>query len=730
MDWSSLFLNSKNQNDLVKKLKEILGNNTPNSEISEAVDNADISIFAQYSNEMEEYVSDEFTASHQTDSYEINRTDKSLENNFVISVDDAEKLQDKNTSEISTETATDESPNEEQKVKDLLESMYNDEKVVKALDADNDGILSDEEKSMFESYIVGYKNNGNTLTEADVQAAYDDIRKGEFNYGNTEATDPTDPTDATDPTDPTDATDSTAATDPTDPSEPDTNVPADTAQADSAGSPSGSSRAGGGSYSGGVDGGSGLTPGSSLGSDSTDTAATSGDISGKSVEELESMKSTKQSEIGDARQELNDVYSGNNEEVKKAMEDEDQAKEDYLEAVKNDEQISDELKTDLEKTLNDISSKEDEINSLKVDLNDAEAKVTDQEALISDDEANISAIESTLSSLRGQTSDDPEVQAQIDANISELEAKKTEAEAKRDADQAVLDDELIPARDDIKNTKIPEAEGQLKDLVTHKDEIQKEIEETCSEETKEAIQKASEAYDTAREEVPKIQEEQKAAAQSKIDGLQTELDKINEELKTKKAEEVKNKYSVSDYEFDFDYKFVGNQENDLKKFKELFEENKDKYQKVADATGVPAELIAAIHWRESSGNFSTYLHNGDPLGKPTTHVPAGLYFEDWTEAAIDAINKEKEQFITYRKKQGLPYNSTNFSENFKDIKCWYDYAEAYNGLGNYNHGRLSSYVWAGSDKYTSGKYVADHKYDPNTVDKQLGVAIMLKYLLS
>ena len=86
MDWSSLFLNSKNQNDLVKKLKEILGNNTPNSEISEAVDNADISIFAQYSNEMEEYVSDEFTASHQTDSYEINRTDKSLENNFVIQV--------------------------------------------------------------------------------------------------------------------------------------------------------------------------------------------------------------------------------------------------------------------------------------------------------------------------------------------------------------------------------------------------------------------------------------------------------------------------------------------------------------------------------------------------------------------------------------------------------------------------------------------------------------------
>lgn len=31
-------------------------------------------------------------------------------------------------------------------------------------------------------------------------------------------------------------------------------------------------------------------------------------------------------------------------------------------------------------------------------------------------------------------------------------------------------------------------------------------------------------------------------------------------------------------------------------------------------TGVPARPIAALHWRESSGNFNTYLHQGAPLG--------------------------------------------------------------------------------------------------------------------
>ena len=33
---------------------------------------------------------------------------------------------------------------------------------------------------------------------------------------------------------------------------------------------------------------------------------------------------------------------------------------------------------------------------------------------------------------------------------------------------------------------------------------------------------------------------------------------------------------------------------------------------IIEKTGVPAELIAAIHWRESSGNFDTYLPHDKP----------------------------------------------------------------------------------------------------------------------
>ena len=51
--------------------------------------------------------------------------------------------------------------------------------------------------------------------------------------------------------------------------------------------------------------------------------------------------------------------------------------------------------------------------------------------------------------------------------------------------------------------------------------------------------------------------------------------------------------------------------------------------------------------------------------------------------------------------------------------------EEYNGLGYASRGVPSPYVWSGTDRYRSGKYVRDGVYDPNTVDSQLGCAGLL-----
>lgn len=140
-----------------------------------------------------------------------------------------------------------------------------------------------------------------------------------------------------------------------------------------------------------------------------------------------------------------------------------------------------------------------------------------------------------------------------------------------------------------------------------------------------------------------------------------------------------------------------------------------RYMAVSKATGVPWYFIAVTHMRESSCNFAGVLHNGEHIigtGKKTRLVPAGRGpFTSWESAAIDAL-----------KLHGL-HRIAAWSIERVLYEC-----ERFNGWGYYRKGRFSPYVWAGTQHYKSGKYVADGEYDLSHVDTQLGCAIVLKRL--
>lgn len=147
------------------------------------------------------------------------------------------------------------------------------------------------------------------------------------------------------------------------------------------------------------------------------------------------------------------------------------------------------------------------------------------------------------------------------------------------------------------------------------------------------------------------------------------------------------------------------------------EAHRERYDAVSKTTGVPWDVIGVIHYRESSGDFKGVLHNGQKIiGKDTktTIVPKGRGpFSTWEEAAIDALMN------------CAPYAGKN-----KDwsIGGTLDILERYNGLGYRKKGLPSPYLWAGTDQYVKGKYVADGKYDPEHVDKQLGTAAIFMRL--
>jgi lysozyme family protein len=136
---------------------------------------------------------------------------------------------------------------------------------------------------------------------------------------------------------------------------------------------------------------------------------------------------------------------------------------------------------------------------------------------------------------------------------------------------------------------------------------------------------------------------------------------------------------------------------------------------VQKLTAVPWTMVGCVLLRESNLNFGTYLGNGQPLNQRTTIVPIDrgpfLGPNAFYDGCVDALTLE-----------GI----TGFDPANWTIDRVLYWLERLNGQGYYPN--PSPYLWAGTDRYTKGKYVKDHVYDPNVVDTQLGCAAVLKIL--
>jgi lysozyme family protein len=143
---------------------------------------------------------------------------------------------------------------------------------------------------------------------------------------------------------------------------------------------------------------------------------------------------------------------------------------------------------------------------------------------------------------------------------------------------------------------------------------------------------------------------------------------------------------------------------------------KSRYQAVAVKTRVPWFVIAVIHERECSQDWTGSLAQGDPWNRVSVHLPAARGpFQSWEEAAIDAL-----------------VNCAPYAARNKDwsIGGTLTMLEEYNGLGYASRGKPSPYVWSGTDQYISGKYVRDGVYDPDVMDSQLGCAGLLLTMMT
>jgi lysozyme family protein len=133
---------------------------------------------------------------------------------------------------------------------------------------------------------------------------------------------------------------------------------------------------------------------------------------------------------------------------------------------------------------------------------------------------------------------------------------------------------------------------------------------------------------------------------------------------------------------------------------------------------VPWFFIGLLHAMECSLSFKKHLHNGDSLDGRTWQVPAGrpksgdapFSFE---ESAVDALEYDK-----FAGKTDWPLAMMLYR------------MERYNGMGYRKKFAIASpYLWSFTNHHVRGKYVADGKWDPTALSKQIGAAVMLRDLV-
>lgn len=144
---------------------------------------------------------------------------------------------------------------------------------------------------------------------------------------------------------------------------------------------------------------------------------------------------------------------------------------------------------------------------------------------------------------------------------------------------------------------------------------------------------------------------------------------------------------------------------------------KHRYEGAVAGTQIPWQWVAVVHLMESALAFNRHLHNGDPTTARTVNVPIGRPLVGsppftWEESAIDALR----------------FKQLHLVPEWDMATMLYQF-ERWNGFGYRMRGINSPYLWAGSQHYEKGKFVADGKFSPTAISKQLGAALVLKRLL-
>lgn len=433
------------------------------------------SIFSHSTNELEEFLNDAMTNNKSITS--IKSSDLIFENGEFSNYDSIEE--------------------EYNDIVDVLNDFLKMDSVKDVVDTNNDGKLSNNEIQEFINAVGSLDSDADNISMNDLFSAIQSIEDGSFNNTSDEITTETNPTKDTDQN----------------------NVKR-------------SGNSGGKNYNKNTTNAINTT-------NTTNPESSKDNLSSMSLEQLESKKGEQESELKTAQDNANKAYNGETETIKNAQEDYETQKQSYEESLKNDENVSNELKTKQQENQINIDNQKAVIDSIKSNINSKENEITAQESTITADKSDISAYESAISNLKSQKSDDADVKADITEKLSQAEKNLKTAKEKLSEDEETL--KRLNNEKSALETNLETEEETLKTFENEKKTIEADIIANCGDETKVAL----DAFKAAEENVETVKADEIASSTKKVTEAQTKLDEINAVINTKNANKIEKEFSVN-----------------------------------------------------------------------------------------------------------------------------------------------------------------------------------------
>ena len=525
-----------------------------------------------------------------------------------------------NDTEGTEETEAPEETNES-----VLEEIYNDEEAKKLIDLNGDGIISDEEKAIFEKYIKGKKDK---LTVDDLKKILDDIKNGKFEYNPDSALSETNPFS-------------------------------------SLGDMFNNIFGGGGDDS--------VNPGGGVDQNKTH------DVKTMSLGQLEQEQSLRQENYSKAQQALNDIYNGTDEAVAAANKEYEDAKTAYAEKVQQDNEQTKQIETQRAEKLEQIETAESRKDEISASINDTEGEIASVSNSISACESNISALQSAMDSYDSVDSEDPdaaaaaeEAKAQIAEQISQEEAKKTELETQKGELETKLGD---------LNQNLADQENLIGDLNKEYQDIEQQLFEVCSPETKEALL----ALDSKKAAVGTVKTDRINEVKKVLDESKASLEEVQAAYNDRKAKSDAMQYRNSDPEKVVEY------------VRELMEQHLNP----SDIYNMLRSCDKTYEVDYSDGLKGKFIldENGEKIQRDHMSVDMGLYCGEFAYYAyVESMGYENMpewlQTCYYRSAYGFDVAGRGHEVNIEDAKPGDVITYDWNGDGRSDHVA----IFAGIDK--------------------------------